>query len=99
MPAIDAYYRKHRDDGLVVVAVSMDSATDEAKARDVMKSYAFPAALVKDANARGYGRIWRIPITFVIDRQGVVRKDGWFVDPGIDEASLDAVVTPLLRAR
>jgi peroxiredoxin len=99
MPAIDTYYRKHRDEGLVIVAISMDKPADEAKVREVMKAYAFSAALVKDASAKGYGRIWRIPMTFVIDRKGVVLKDGWFVDPGIDEASLDAVVTPLLRAR
>jgi peroxiredoxin len=98
LPAIDAYFRKHRDEGLIVIAISMDKPSEEAKVREVMKAYAFPAALAKDASARGYGRIWRIPLTFVIDRQGIVRKDGWFVDPGINEASLDAVVTPLLRA-
>jgi peroxiredoxin len=99
MPAIDAYFRKHRDEGLIIVAVSMDKPSDEAKVREVMQSFAFPAALAKDVSARGYGRIWRIPITFVIDRHGTVRKDGWFVDHGIDEPSLDALVTPLLRAR
>jgi thiol-disulfide isomerase/thioredoxin len=99
MPAIDAYYRKHRDEGLFIVAISMDKPSDEGKVRDVMKSFAFPAALVKDVSAKGYGRIWRVPMTFVIDRNGVVRKDGWFVDHGIDEPSLDALVTPLLRAR
>jgi peroxiredoxin len=99
MPAIDSYYRKHRDEGLVIVAISMDKPADEAKVREVMKAYAFPAALARDASAKGYGRIWRIPMTFVIDRKGVVLKDGWFVDHGIDEAALDAVVTPLLRAR
>jgi len=98
MPAIDAYYRKYRDAGLVVIAISMDKPADEAKVRDAMKAFAFQAALVKDASARGYGRIWRIPVTYVIDRKGIVRKDGWFVDHGIDEASLDAIVTPLLDA-
>lgn len=99
MPAIDAYYRKHRDKGLIIIAVSMDKPSDEAKVREVMKSFAFPAALAKDVSARGYGRIWRIPVTFVIDRKGVVRKDGWFVESGIDEASLELAVTPLLVAR
>jgi thiol-disulfide isomerase/thioredoxin len=97
MPAIEAYYRKHRDEGLVVVAVSMDKPSEEAKVREVMKAYAFPAALAKDVSAKGFGRIWRIPITFVIDRKGVVRKDAWTVENGIDEASLESVVTPLLR--
>ncbi len=99
MPAIDAYYRKHRDEGLIIVAVSMDKPSDEGKVRDVMKSFSFPAALVRDVSARGYGRIWRVPVTYVIDRKGIVRKEGWFVESGIDEPSLDALVTPLLRAR
>jgi cytochrome c biogenesis protein CcmG, thiol:disulfide interchange protein DsbE len=99
MPAIDAYYRKHKDQGLRIVAISMDDPKDEAKVREVMKSFSFSAALVRDTQARGYGRIWRIPLTFVIDRNGIVRKDGWFGDPGIDEALLDQIVTPLLQAR
>jgi cytochrome c biogenesis protein CcmG, thiol:disulfide interchange protein DsbE len=99
MPAIDAYYRKHKDEGVRMVAISMDDPRDEAKVREVMKSFSFPAALARDTLARGYGRIWRIPLTFVIDRKGIVRKDGWFGDPGIDEALLDQAVTPLLRAR
>jgi thiol-disulfide isomerase/thioredoxin len=99
MPAIDAFYRRHRDDGLVVVAVSMDRPADEAKARAVMKDYAFDAAFAKDASFKDYGRIWRLPLTFVVDRAGVLRRDDWYEDPGIDAAKLDAVVGPLLRAR
>jgi|SRR5579864_403285 len=99
MPAIDAYYRKHKDEGLRIVAISMDDPRDEAKVREVMKSFSFPAALARDTQARGYGRIWRIPLTFVVDRNGIVRKDGWFGDPGIDENLLEQTVTPLLRAR
>jgi thiol-disulfide isomerase/thioredoxin len=97
MPAIDAFYRKHRGDGLVVVAVSMDRPADEAKARAVMEDYAFGAAFAKDASFKGYGRIWRLPLTFVVDREGVLRRDDWYEDPGIDAAKLDAVVLPLVR--
>lgn len=99
MPAIDAYYRRHRGDGLVVVAVSMDRAADEAKARGVMKDYAFAAAFAHDASFKEYGRVWRLPLTFVIDRGGVLRRDDWYEDPGIDAAKLDAVVLPLLDSR
>ena len=97
MPALDAYYRKHRSEGLEVVAVSVDSPKDEAKAREAMQEYAFPAAFARDASFKGYGRIWRLPLTFVIDRTGTLRKDGWYGDPGLDAALLDATVTPLLR--
>ena len=96
MPALDAYYRKHRADGLELVAISMDNPKDEPKVREVMKMFSFPAALFRDASDKGYGRIWRIPLTFVIDRRGILRKDGWYGDPGIDAALLDKIVTPLL---
>ncbi len=99
MPALDAYYRRHRAEGLEIVAVSVDSPKDEAKARDVMKDFAMPAAFAREASFKGYGRIWRLPLTFVIDRAGVLRKDGWYGDPGIDAALLEATVKPLLHKR
>jgi peroxiredoxin len=99
MPALDAYYRRHRDEGLVVLAVSMDDPADIARVRDAAKTFAFPTAMAKSVSARAFGRIWRIPITFVVDRAGVVRKSGWFVESGFDDAALEAAVTPLLRSK
>ena len=99
MPALDAYYKRHRAEGLEIVAISMDSPKDEAKAREMMKAYSFPAAFVRETNGKGYGRIWRLPLTFVIDRKGILRKDGWYGDPLLDTATLEQTVTPLLRNR
>lgn len=99
MPAIDAYYRKHRDDGLVVLAVSMDDPGAEQKVRSVMKVFSFPAALGPQSDFKGYERIWRLPLTFVVDRAGILRMVDWYGDPGIDEALLESRITPLLRAR
>ncbi len=69
-------------------------------ARSDARVFAFPAALVRDTNIKGYGRIWRLPLTFVIDRQGMLRKDGWYGDPVLDMATLEshghaAVARPL----
>jgi cytochrome c biogenesis protein CcmG, thiol:disulfide interchange protein DsbE len=99
MPALDEYYRAHRSEGVEILAVSVDSPKDEAKARDVMKAFAMPAAFARESTFKGYGRIWRLPLTFVIDRAGVLRREGWYADPGIDATLLDQVVTPLLRQR
>jgi cytochrome c biogenesis protein CcmG, thiol:disulfide interchange protein DsbE len=99
MPALDAYYRRHRSEGLELIAISMDSANDEAKAREFMREYSFPAAFGREMSLKDYGRIWRLPLTFVIDRQGVLRKDGWYGKPLLDTATLEQTVTPLLRAR
>ena len=52
MPALDAYYRQHRAEGAEIVAVSVDSAKDEAKARDVMKVFAMPAAFARRRASR-----------------------------------------------
>jgi cytochrome c biogenesis protein CcmG, thiol:disulfide interchange protein DsbE len=98
MPALDAYYRKHRAEGLQILAVSVDERANEAKVREVMQRFSFSAALIRDVNAQGYGRIWRIPLTFVIDRQGTLRKSDWYGDPLIDLRQLEKVVTPLLEA-
>jgi hypothetical protein len=38
-------------------------------------------------------------LTFVIDRQGILRKDGWYGDSLLDTAILEQTVTPMLRAR
>jgi thiol-disulfide isomerase/thioredoxin len=97
MPALDAYYRQHRDEGIVLLAISMDAPKDEAKVREVMQEFAFQSALIRDTDIKGYGRVWRLPLTFVIDRRGILRKDDWYGDPGLDIPVLEATVTPLLR--
>jgi cytochrome c biogenesis protein CcmG/thiol:disulfide interchange protein DsbE len=97
MPDIEAYYRRHREQGLRIVAVSMDDPDDIGKVRDVMRSYSFPAAMAADVKAKGYGRIWRIPLSFLVDRQGILRKDGWSGPAGLDDTSLEQEVTPLLK--
>ena len=96
MPAMERYYQKHHQEGLELIAISMDDAEDLQKARDIMKGYSFPGAWIRDAKVRGYGRIWRIPLTFVIDRKGILRHDAWDGDAGIDESTLDKTISPLL---
>lgn len=96
MPALDRYYRKHHEQGLELVAISMDDPDDVPKAREIMKQYGFSWALIHESSVKGYGRIWRIPLTFVIDRQGILRRDGWFGEAGLDEAALEKNITPLL---
>ena len=99
MPALDAYYRRHRSEGLEVIAISMDKPADYAKAREFMQAFSFPAAFARETNAKGYGRIQRLPLTFVIDRQGILRKDGRYGNPLLTTAILERTVTPLLRER
>jgi cytochrome c biogenesis protein CcmG, thiol:disulfide interchange protein DsbE len=99
MPALDAYYKQHKAEGVEVVALSMDQPGDDQKVREVMRAFSFDAGLGREASFRGYGRIWRLPLTFVIDRQGILRKDGWYGKAGIDQPMLEQTVTPLLAEK
>jgi cytochrome c biogenesis protein CcmG, thiol:disulfide interchange protein DsbE len=96
MPALDAWYRTQRDKGVEVLALSVDELADEGKVRDVAKLFSFPAAMLKTSKLSGFGRIWRMPVSAVIDRQGRLVKQDWFIEPRLDAAALDAVVKPLL---
>ena len=96
MPLMEAYLEKNKSKGLEVLAISMDKPSELEQAKHMMHGYNFLFAEKKQMNYSGYGRIWRIPSTFVIDKQGFLRKNGLTGDPTLDNKVLDEVVTPLL---
>ncbi len=98
MPALDTYYRQHKAEGLRLIAVSMDEADMDGKVKEIMRAFSFPLGVGRHSKLDGFGRIWRLPMTFVIDRQGILRRDGSEGDPKVDLASLERSVTPLLKA-
>jgi cytochrome c biogenesis protein CcmG, thiol:disulfide interchange protein DsbE len=98
MPALETYYQRHKGEGLRLIAVSMDDPGDEARAREVMQAYSYPAGIGRASKLKAFGRIWRLPMTFVIDRNGILRRDGSEGDPKVDLAALEKEVTPLLKA-
>ena len=53
MPALEAYYQKYRAEGFKILAISMDEPEDEAKVRQVMAAFSFPAAMARNANFKG----------------------------------------------
>jgi cytochrome c biogenesis protein CcmG/thiol:disulfide interchange protein DsbE len=97
MPALDAFYRAHRAEGLDLIAISIEGPGDLAKVRRAMKDFSFPAALASGGATDGYGRLSRVPVTFVIDRRGVLRFDGFKFAKILDLPTLEKIVTPLLR--
>lgn len=98
MPVLERYYEQHRREGLELLAVSVDLPDDASKAKEVMKAFRFPSALISDASLPGYGRIRQIPQTYIIDRYGILRRDGFKEKGKIDLVTLERLVTPLLQA-
>ena len=97
MPALDAFYRAHRAEGLELLAINIEGPDELAKVKSAMKNFSFPAALVSNGETEGYGRLSRVPVTFVIDRRGVLRFDGFKFAKALDRPTLEKIVTPLLR--
>ncbi|MGH8455813.1 MAG: peroxiredoxin family protein [Stenotrophobium sp.] len=98
LPAFGAYLHAHQGEGLDVIAVSMDDPEDLRKVHDMAATLPFPAAMYDAVKADAYGRIWRLPITFVIDRGGLLRIDGGQGErQAYDLPGLERAIDPLLR--
>ena len=97
MPVFNDYFHDHRAEGLVVLGIGIQS--DKKTVKKVMDAFSYPAALAGDASFNGYGQVRRVPLTFVIDRHGILCKRDWYGDPGIDRSLLEKVVTPLLQGK
>lgn len=96
MPLIEAYLKKNKAKGFEVLAITMDKPSDLEQANKIMENYSFLSANKKHIDFSEYGRIWRIPSTFIIDKQGILRRNGLTGDPQIDLKTLEEIVTPLL---
>lgn len=99
MPALEKFYRAHRHEGLEVVAINVDDASDAARVKSVISAYSFPNAPVSASDMANYGSIAFVPMTFLIDRKGVLRKSAWTGSQKLNAASLNRYVRPLLRER
>jgi thiol-disulfide isomerase/thioredoxin len=98
LPILSAYAARHGHQGLRILGFSLDGPDNLATVRRIANHLTFPVGLLGSAWAGDYGRIWRLPVSFVIDRDGRLRYDGW--QSGAHpwtRAALDRVVGPLLR--
>jgi thiol-disulfide isomerase/thioredoxin len=92
LPLLNAFYRRHHDDGLAMVGISADHPQDFAKMRRISATLGYPTTTLDQISDNGFGQPEGFPLTYVIDREGIVRAQ--FVD--IDEKLLRDVVLPLL---
>jgi cytochrome c biogenesis protein CcmG/thiol:disulfide interchange protein DsbE len=99
MPAIEAFLKKNKAKGFEVLAITVDKPADMEQAKQIMKNYPFLYAEKNQMNYSGYGRIWRIPSSFIIDKQGILRKNGMTGDPKVDATVLEEIVSPLLSSQ
>jgi cytochrome c biogenesis protein CcmG/thiol:disulfide interchange protein DsbE len=97
LPLLSSYAVQHADAGLQILGFSLDTPDKLAEVRQVAQALRFPVGLLAHSSAPGYGRIWRLPVNFTIDRAGRLVDDGWKdKPPSWTPERLEQVVTPLL---
>ncbi|WP_430390664.1 TlpA family protein disulfide reductase [Dyella sp. 20L07] len=98
LPLLSQYAQEHAHDNLVVLGFSLDAPDSLTQVRQIASNLSFPTGLLGDPHVPGYGRIWRLPVSFVIDRQGLLVHDGWKdKQPEFTRERLERIVTPLLE--
>jgi cytochrome c biogenesis protein CcmG/thiol:disulfide interchange protein DsbE len=97
LPLLSAYATRHADEGLTVLAFTLNSPDELRKVQPVAQSLSFPVGFLANSSLPGYGRIWRIPANFTISRKGQLIDNGWKdKDSSWTSERLDRIVTPLL---
>jgi cytochrome c biogenesis protein CcmG, thiol:disulfide interchange protein DsbE len=96
MPALDAFYRRYHSQGLVMIGLSADRPHERSDVSKVMQSFSYPAAMLDDATEDDFGDPTSLPVTFIIDRNGVVRAKFTPDQTLATEKSLSAAVLPLM---
>jgi peroxiredoxin len=89
---VDAFYRRYRAQGLEIVGISIDFEHDMKKVHKAAGALSYPVAVLAGITDDGFGRQEGVPITYVIDTEGVVR-DKFIAAPN---KLLHDVVVPML---
>lgn len=97
LPLLSDYAERHAADGLRILGFSLDTPDKLREVRQVAQTLKFPVGLLANSSAPGYGRIWRLPVSFTLDRAGRLVDNGWKdKNPTWTADSLERIVTPLL---
>lgn len=99
MPALDAFATQYAARDVVVVGLDEDDPADVAEVRKVMAAFHYPALMAATAPTDDFHQPRVLPMSYVIDAQGVIRARLWPAGTPVTEENLEKAVTPLLTAK
>lgn len=95
MPALESYYRKHKNDGFVIIAINDGDPTGDVLQFVSDYGLTFPVWLDPTYIATEQAfKTLNLPTSFVIDRAGTIVLS-WV--GGINKKSLEEYVTPIIN--
>ena len=74
IPELVEAYTKYRDQGVVVLGVSLDDTAEMLREYAPTKQMNYPLLLMQDDFDDAYGPIFGVPITFFIGRDGTISR-------------------------
>jgi len=74
MPALDALSREFRDQGVVVVGLSANDRHDRRDALKAAQGVSYAVGMLGEAARNDFGEPHMLPLTYLIDREGVIRS-------------------------
>ncbi len=100
MPALERLYRRHKDHGLVLVAVSIDADPKIVPPYVQASKLTFPIALDPHADVANKYGVRALPSSFVVDREGTMAAlalgpRAW--DNDASHSLVEALTTPRAR--
>ena len=98
MPALDAFAKQYAARGVVVVGLDENDPGDVGEVQNVMAAFSYPALMAESAPTNDFHQPRVLPMTYVIDAQGVIRARLWPGGTPVTAANLEKAVTPLLAA-
>jgi len=99
IPALNAFYSRHRGQGLEIVGVSTDPGRDREEVVKMAGGISYTVLMARDATENSFGSPGGLPVTYVIDRQGNVRTTMRPDSMPVNAHNLEAVVGPVLGGR
>ncbi len=97
LPVLSAFAERHAAQGVQVLGFSLDGLDELPQVRSIATALKFPVGELGSSWAGGYGRIWRLPVSFVVDRKGLLAFNGWERPSWRwNEADMTRLITPLL---
>ena len=98
MPALDTLYQRYHPRGLELIAVSVNRLRDRGEVEKAARGLHYPVALLGEAVKDGFGKPGELPVTYVIDRSGVIRSvlrpDAAVLAPDALERAISALLSP-----
>ena len=79
-----------------MIGLAANRPHERSDVAKVMDSFSYPAAMLRDCKSNGFNDPTELPITYVVDAQGVVRAKLTPEETPVTEQSLTQAVLPIL---